>query len=336
MFPRSAGFVSALFLVVGAALNFQPAFAQSNGPLEVADTVSPEATRELKAAYELRSAPPSPDRAAALAARSRDLIARLGVTLVDDQIGGVKVVRIRPVKARATGWTLLYLHGGGYVAGSTQALIYLPALIADRTGAEVISIEYTLAPQADWRGITTEVVSVWRGLLAKGMDARAAAIFGDSAGGGLTAGVTLRLRDEGVALPAALYLVSPWSDISGSGDTDATLAASDPILDPTTLKTAAAMYAKPADQRLAYVSPVYGDYSRDFPPTLIQCGTREMFVSNCVREYQAIRAGDHEAVLDMYEGMPHAFPALAPDSPETNTAIARAAAFFEAHFRNPG
>lgn len=210
-------------------------------------------------------------------------------------------------------------------------MIYLPALIADRTGAEVISVEYTLAPQADWRAITGEVVAVWRGLLARGMKPGKAAIFRDSAGASLAAGATLRLRDEGLALPAALYLVSPWSDIIGSGDTDATLAASDPILNPVTLRAAAAAYARQADQRHPYVSPVYGDYGSAFPPTLIQCGTREGFVSNCVREYQAIRAGDHDAILDMYEGMPHAFPALAPASPETNTAVTRATAFFRQH-----
>jgi monoterpene epsilon-lactone hydrolase len=193
----------------------------------------------------------------------------------------------------------------------------------------VISVDYTLAPHADWKAITGEVVAVWRALLASGMDPRRAAIFGDSAGGSLAAGATLRLRDEALPLPAALYLVSPWSDIGLAGDSYATLAASYPLLALPTLKVAADAYARPADRRHPYVSPVYGDYARPFPPTLIQCGTREMFLSNCVRHYQAIRAGGHDAILDLYEGMPHAFPAYVPDTPETRTAVARAAAFLD-------
>lgn len=299
--------------------------------LSVSDTVSPEARVALKALYTLRTMTPPADMAAVVAARSRDVIARLGVTLTNDQIGAVRIVRIRPAASRATGWTLVYLHGGGYVAGSTRAMIGLPALIAARTGSAVISVDYTLAPKADWKTITGEVVAVWRGLLAKGINPHSAALFGDSAGASLAAGATLRLRDEGLPLPAALYLVSPWSDITGHGDSYATLSDSDPLLSLPTLNAAADAYARPADQTNPYVSPVYGDYRRAFPPAFIQCGTREMFVSNCVREYQAIHAGGHDAVLDMYEGMPHAFPGYIPDTPEARTAVARASDFLAAH-----
>lgn len=95
----------------------------------------------------------------------------------------------------------------------------------------------------------------------------------------------------------------------------------------------ASAYADPQDQRNPYVSPVYGDYAKAFPPTLIQGGTREMLLSNFVREYQAIRGGGHEAVLDLYEGMPHVFQGSIPNAPETRAAIARAAVFFKEHLR---
>ena len=82
------------------------------------------------------------------------------------------------------------------------------------------------------------------------------------------------------------------------------------------------------------MSPVYGDYTQAFPPTLLQVGTREHLLSSSVREYQAIRSGGHEAVLDVYEGMPHVFLSLIPQAPETRTAIKRAADFFALHLRN--
>ena len=92
------------------------------------------------------------------------------------------------------------------------------------------------------------------------------------------------------------------SDITAAGDSYATLASADPILNVTSLRWGAEAYAPLGDQKNPYVSPVYGDYSKAFPPTLIQVGTREIFLSNAVRQYQAIRGGGHEAVLDVYEG----------------------------------
>jgi monoterpene epsilon-lactone hydrolase len=124
--------------------------------------------------------------------------------------------------------------------------------------------------------------------------------------------------------------LSPWTDLAAVGDTHATLARADPVLNRTSEARAAEAYAAVQDQRNPYASPVYGDYAKAFPPTLIQVGTREMLLSDAVREYQAIRSGGHEAVLDVYEGMPHVFQATVPTAPESRLAVARAAAFFRA------
>ena len=105
------------------------------------------------------------------------------------------------------------------------------------------------------------------------------------------------------------------------------------MLDPASSAWGADAYADPKDQTNPYVSAVYGDYSRPYPPTIIQGGTREMLLSNFVREYQVIRGGGHVAVLDLYEGMPHVFQNSIPDTPESHVAIARAAAFLNEHLR---
>src|SRR5213078_1548879 len=99
------------------------------------------------------------------------------------------------------------------------------------------------------------------------------------------------------------------------------------------LKRAADAYAEPKDQRHPYVSPVYGDYSKGFPPTLIQGGTREIFLSHFVRQYRAIDGAGGVAVLDLYDGMPHVFqmrPEMA-DARETKVAMAKMAAFLKGH-----
>ena len=109
-------------------------------------------------------------------------------------------------------------------------------------------------------------------------------------------------------MPAAVVLWSPWSDITETGDAYITLKDTDPTLFyPDSLSNAAAAYAAPADQTHPYVSPVYADYSLGFPPTLIQVGTKEIFLSNAVRHYQALDQAEQEVKLDLYEGMWHVF-----------------------------
>jgi acetyl esterase/lipase len=311
----------------------------------IPSTVSPEAAQALSTIYNLVKLQPKAKTPASaedwdrqnaavtplLAPLNAKTAKDLGVTISTEKLGGVPVVRVRPKEYKANGRTLLYLHGGGYTLFSAPTLVGLPAMIASATGDEVISVDYTLAPRGKWRTVTDQVLAVWKALLASGTNAKTTGIFGDSAGGGLTAGAVLKMRDQGLALPGAVYLLSPWADLTSTGDTYTTLAAADPILNIEMLSWSAAAYADPADQKNPYVSPVYGDYTKPFPPTLIQAGTREIFVSHAVRQYQAIRGCGHEAVLDMYEGMPHVHPTLIPNTPESRTAIQRAAAFFDKH-----
>lgn len=313
---------------------------------EVPETVSPEAQVALRQTYDFLSqiaqAPQNPpvtlddwDRRNAMAeailgpkvAASAEA---LGVTVIEDTIGGVNVLRITPPGHTQRSRTLLYAHGGGFVLFSARTSLTVPALMAVATGDEVISIDYTLAPRGNWQAATDEVIAVFRSILSDRQPDQVG-LLGDSAGGGLVAGAVLKMRDQQMPLPGALYLLSPWSDITSTGDSYRTLAAADPSLKAESLQWGADAYAAPADQKNPYVSPVYGDYSQAFPPTLIQGGTREIFLSHFVRHYQAIRSGGKIAVLDLYEGMPHVFQALAPAIPETATSMKRAAEFFDAH-----
>ncbi len=314
---------------------------------QVPATVSPEAARNLAAIYAASSRRPPLSSPTSLSDWDRQrealdrlmipasdaIVAKLGASVQDDRIGDVPVVRIRPAGYKSNGRTLIYLHGGGYTFFSAHSRLGPPALVAAATGDEVISVDYTPAPRGNWQTVTDQVLSVWKALLAKGIAPGHIGIFGDSAGGGIGAGSVLKMRDQGLPLPGALYLMSPSCDVTQQGDSYLTLSSVDPVLDRDSSARGAEAYAKPQDQKNPYVSAVYGDYSKAFPPTLIQGGTREMLLSNFVREYQAIRGGGHEAVLDLYEGMPHVFQGSIPDAPESRTAIARAASFLQEHLR---
>jgi acetyl esterase/lipase len=137
------------------------------------------------------------------------------------------------------------------------------------------------------------------------------------------------MRDQGMGMPGAAVLISPWADITESGDTYETLKDADPILNYRyALGPASLAYADAELHRTPYVSPVYADYGQGFPPTLIQGGTKEIFLSNFVRLYQAMDQAGVQVKLDLYEGMWHVFQEINYDLPESEIAHRKMDLFF--------
>ena len=341
-----------LTLLLGIAVHAGPVAAAECPPnpdlrFRVPDSVSKQAAAKLCALYaQAQARPPMPplktiedfDRMnaaveAGAVPASQKFAAAMGVRSLRETIAGVSVLRIIPPNAQRGRPPLVYIHGGGYIVLSALSMQVLPSLLGKALGREIISIDYTLAPRGNVNTISDQVIAVWRALVASGNDPRAMGLFGDSAGGNMAAAFTLKMRDQGVPLPGALYLLSPGADLTMSGDTVTTIGPDDPMLEAKDFTTYHNAYAAGMDVKNPYISPLFGDYTKSFPPTLIQAGTRELLLSEAVREYQAIRAGGHEAVLDVYEGMPHVFPAMLANTPESDTAITTVAAFFRQHLR---
>lgn len=246
------------------------------------------------------------------------------------EIGGVSVLDVKPKGWTDNGKVLVYTHGGAYVGYTAESTLASSVPVAEDTGLRVISVDYTLAPHAKFDVITDQVIAVLEGLTKQGYKMSDIAIYGDSAGGGLAAGSVLKMRDKGMALPAAVVLWSPWSDITDTGDTYHTLKDAEPLYRyDILLKPSADAYADVSEHKNPYVSPVYGDYTKPFPPTLIQAGTKELFLSNAVRLYQAIDSHGGEAKLDIYEGMWHVFQAFSFDIPEAKLARKKMAAYLD-------
>jgi len=259
---------------------------------------------------------------------SEAAVKQFDVSVTSKKLGGVPVLEVTPKGWVDNGKLLIYTHGGAYTMFSAQSTLQSAALVAYRTGLRVISVDYTNPPSARWQKVTDQVVIVFKAMNKQGFAMTDLAIYGDSAGGGLAAGVVLKLRDAGLGMPAAVVLWSPWADITETGDTYVTLKAAEPTyLYETVLGPSADAYADPKDQKNPYVSPVYGDFTKGFPPTLIQGGTREIFLSNFVRLYQALDTAGQTVKLDIYEGMPHVFQIKLPQSPESVTALKKMDAF---------
>jgi epsilon-lactone hydrolase len=259
---------------------------------------------------------------------------RLDPLVVERKLGGVPVLDIKPKGWKDNGKVLVHAHGGNYTLHSARSRLPGSALAAHATGNRVISVDYTVAPVGKWEHVTDQILAVIEGLQQEQFKLKDIAVYGESAGGALVAGSVLKMRDKGLGMPAAVVLWSPWADITNSGDSAITLKSFDPLhVYDRQLKPSADAYADPKQQKHPYVSPVYGDYTKGFPPTLIQGGTREIFLSHCVRQYRAIDAAGGTAVLDLYDGMPHVFqvrPEMA-DAPETRAAMKKMADFLKRH-----
>jgi len=266
--------------------------------------------------------------------QSEAVVKQLDVKVISKELGGVPVLEITPKGWVNNGKVLIYTHGGAYTLFSAHSTMGSAALTADVTGLRVISVDFTNPPRARWQEVTDQVVRVFKALNKQGLAMKDLAIYGDSAGGGLAAAAVLKLRDAGLGMPAAVVLWSPWTDITETGDTYVTLKAAEPTyLYDIVLGPSADAYADPKDQKNPYVSPVYGDFAKGFPPTLIQGGTREIFVSNFVRFYQALDTADQTVKLDIYEGMPHVFQVKAPGSPESVTALKKMDVFLTQYLK---
>lgn len=323
------------------------AFAQeSNVPLwaYAPDTISPEwgaffaekgkerehalpALEDIAGWEEFQAAAAEP-----VEAKADEIAAGFNVSYTETMLGGVPIIEVTPDVLKHEDKIVVYTHGGGYVLFSAKSAMNFSALMSATTGLKVYSIDYTLAPHSKWDNTTGEVVSVFKALLAKGYRMDQIVLCGDSAGGGLAAGSTHRMRDEGMGMPAALVLWSPWADITRRGDTLVTLADAEVFYTyKTVLGPSALAYASPKDHKHPYASPVYGDFSKGFPPTLIQAGTKEILLSGCIRLYQSLDQAGQTVKLDIYEGMPHVFPGLLPKTKESQAAMKKVDAWVTEH-----
>ncbi len=171
-----------------------------------------------------------------------------------------------------------------------------------------------MPPEHPYPAALDDCVAVYRQLLASHAPENII-IGGMSAGGNLAAATILRARDEGLPLPAAAVLLTPELDLTESGDSFETNQLLDVVLS-VPLMNANLLYANGHDLAHPYLSPLYGDFAKGFPPTLIQAGTRDLFLSNAARMQRALRNAGVPVELILCEGMPHGGFFGAPEDAE--------------------
>jgi len=239
--------------------------------------------------------------------------------------GGVKADRITRPASRPDR-NILHLHGGAFLIGSPSMYRHITWRLASATRARVLSIDYRLAPEHPFPAALEDAVAAYRSLIADGADPRQIAVIGDSAGGGLAFAMLQKLRDDGMPLPAAAVVLSPWTDLALEGRSVKLHADADPVVNVRELAKAADYYLAGADPRARYASPLYGDPA-GLPPTLIQVGSDEVLRDDAVRMADRMRAAGCRVELEIWPRMPHAWQLFAPLLPEANRAIFRIGAF---------
>lgn len=226
------------------------------------------------------------------------------------------------------GRVFLYFHGGGYFFGSPRSHRSLTWRLSRACRAKVLALDYRQPPDWHYPAPLEDAVSAYRALLERGYKPENIILGGDSAGGNLTLVTMLRLKELGLPLPAAAVLISPWADLTCSGETVTSNEASEPMIPVNALRFISASYSHRASPSSPLISPVFADLS-GLPPMMIQVGSTEVLLSDSRRVAEQAKACGVSCRLQVWENMMHVFQALAGWLPEASLAVREIGAFVE-------
>ncbi len=254
------------------------------------------------------------------------------VDYVETDVGGVPAIVATPT-AVTPDRHILYIHGGAYVLGSPKSHIAMCARLAKRAAATVTVIDYRLAPEHVYPAAIDDCVAAYRAIIAD-VHPSLVTIAGDSAGGGAALATLGALKAAADPMPGAVYLLSPWADLTASGESLVTRAAFDPMFDGNGLHDAATTYAGDTPLDHPGISPLFADPT-GYPPTLIQTGMDEILLSDSTRLAERYEAAGVEVRLDLRDDLWHVYQMLAGYMPEATDALVRAAVFIRTHTPAP-
>jgi monoterpene epsilon-lactone hydrolase len=255
------------------------------------------------------------------------------VTTSSGSLGGIPVVNLEAAGPEHAS-VIFYLHGGAYAIGTAASSVGLASDLARRVGARLVSVDYRLAPEHPHPAALDDAVAAYRGLLDSGVAASAIAIAGESAGAGLAAATLVALKHAGLPQPTGAVLMSPWADLTLSGDSISAKAAVDPALTPEGLRRRAIDYTADRDPTADLISPIFADLT-GLPPLLIQAGSHEILLDDATRLASRAAAADVAVTLEVTPGAPHVFQGFAAMLDEGDAALTSAGQFLRAHLTGP-
>jgi len=240
-------------------------------------------------------------------------------------LAGVEACFALPLNEKDSSRALLYLHGGGFVAGNMKYARGFAGILADKTRRRVLSAAYRLSPEHPFPAALDDALAAYCYLLDQGWEAWQISFVGESAGGGLIFSLCLKLKQLGLPLPASLVGLSPWADLTLSGASYRTNARKDPTLCVEALRCYAAAYAQGQEQS-PLVSPLFGDLT-GLPPSLLLAGGNELLLSDAVTLTARLKGSGCDCVLCVEKGLWHVYALFR--IPEARLAMNRIAVFLE-------
>lgn len=246
-----------------------------------------------------------------------------GVSVDRVRFAGLPAEWLRPAGVQGPA-VLLYLHGGAFVLGSCDSHRHLASHIARAAGVAALLPEYRLAPEHPFPAALEDAVRAYSQLIDDGTAPEAIVVAGDSAGGGLTMALLLALRERGLPQPALGCLLSPWLDLSASGESMETRRDADPWFNPEDLPHVTRFYCEDSELRSPLVSPVYAE-AGGLCPVYIQVGDHEILLSDSERLAENLRSAGGDVELEVWPDMWHVFQAFVLVMPESRDAVERLA-----------
>ncbi|MDO4567164.1 MAG: alpha/beta hydrolase [Oscillospiraceae bacterium] len=263
--------------------------------------------------------------------KGQDLAGELGlraagskIEVVEEPFENFKAAFVTPNEMPDSRRVLLYLHGGAYVAGGLEYSLGFGSILALNTGIKTLCVGYRLAPEHVFPAAIDDALAAYERLL-ESYDAQNISLVGESAGGGLLLALMYRLKDENKPLPRSAVALSPWTDLTLSGESYTANEEIDPTLSKESLRFDARLYA--ADElKDPYVSPLFG-LPTGFPKTLIYVGECEMLLDDSRRMAELLLRAGCDCELHIAEGMWHVYVLFG--MPESREALERISEFLK-------
>ena len=222
----------------------------------------------------------------------------------DVQLPHCEASWVYPLKERVTK-AILYLHGGGYTAGSLAYARGYGGMLAEETGRAALCVGYRLAPEHPFPAALMDALAAYRLMLDR-YRPEDILFAGESAGGGLCFCLALKLKEENLPQPAAIVAISPWVDLSVSMDACLALGK-DPVLSCDGIKRLADYYLDGHDAKDPLASPICGEL-QGLPRSLIIAGGDEILVTEAEEMTRKLREAGVPCRLYIEEGMWHVYP----------------------------
>jgi len=253
------------------------------------------------------------------------------VTLTPQNLDGVPAYLITPhnMDPEYKDHIIMQFHGGGYMLLGGYACVVEGTRLAANSGIQVMAIDYRVTPEHAFPAAYDDALTAYSALLDN-YKAERMSVQGTSAGGGLIACLILAARAANFPLPSSVAFNTPWTDLTGSGDSYKTVEGLDPILQRWEggLEGMAKLYAGDTARTDPRISPIFADYSGEFPPSVLISGTRDLFLSDTVRLHRALRQVGHISELHIFEAGWHGLGF----TPEANEASIEMTNFMKRHF----